>query len=71
MTAPELVRDDNPRWLAVLATALPVALAALFVIEWSRPDTRRGQPAVPVSQTAPAVAPPAAPNPETTLARAP
>jgi hypothetical protein len=71
VTATELARDDNPRWLATLVTALPVALAALFVSEWSRPDTRRLPPAVPMSKPAPAVPAPAEPNPDTTLARAP
>lgn len=72
MTATELARDDNPRWLAVLATALPIALAAMFVSEWSRPDTRRLPPAVSMSKPAQDVPVPVAePNPDTTLARAP
>ena len=35
MTETHLAPDDNPRWLAVLTTVLPVALAALLVF-WLR-----------------------------------
>ena len=35
-----MTRDDNPRWLAVLVTALPVVLAAALV--WSAPAARTG-----------------------------
>ena len=69
MTATELARDDNPRWLASLVTAVPVALAALYIL--SIPiDTSRMPPAVPTSKPAPARAVPPA-DPDTTLARAP
>lgn len=67
-----LVGDDNPRWLAALATAFPVALAAVFVMACSRPDTGRLPPAVPLSASAPdAPTPPAEPDPDTTDARTP
>ncbi|QJX00844.1 hypothetical protein [Frigoriglobus tundricola] len=70
MTASDPARGDNPRWLAALVTALPVALAALFVIGSSAPDTRRPPAAVSRYRPSPAhSAPP--PDPNTTLVRAP
>lgn len=69
MTAFERTRDDNPRWLAVVATALPVALALLFVGWWWTPDTRRLPAAVPLSRPAPARAPVDS-QPDTTVVRA-
>ena len=72
MTATDLVRDDNPRWLAALAAAGPVALAALFVL--SLPiDTSRVPAAVHQHRPAPADPPPARCEEllETTVARDP
>ncbi len=69
MTAFELTRDDNPRWLAAVTTALPVALAALFVMWWCQPDARRLPAAVPLSKPAPANVPAEAQQ-VTTVARA-
>lgn len=72
MTAPDPARGDNPRWLAGLVTALPVALAALFVIGLSVPDTRRQPAAVSRHRLLPAhSAPPTEPDPHTTLVRVP
>ena len=72
MTASDPARDDNPRWLAGVVTALPVILAALFVIGSSAPDTRRQPAAGSPHRLLPAhsVSPPA-PDPHTTLVRAP
>ncbi|HEY1190836.1 MAG TPA: hypothetical protein VGE74_24610 [Gemmata sp.] len=69
MTATEPVREDNPRWLAVLLTALPVALAALLVFGLYPP----AGPRAPGPHPAPAAAgaPATDPNPLTTVARAP
>lgn len=69
MTAIGLTRDDNPRWLAAVTTALPVALALLFV-GWCQPDTRRLPAAVPLSRPAPAITPATESHPDTTVARA-
>jgi len=71
VTATELLRDDNPRWLAALTTALPVALAALFVMWLCQPDTRRLPAAVSLSKPVPVTAPAVEPYPDTTLARGP
>ncbi|VTR93617.1 unnamed protein product [Gemmata massiliana] len=72
MTATDLVRENNPRWLAALAAAGPVALAALFVL--SLPiDTSRVPAAVHQHRPAPTDSPPARCEdvPETTVAREP
>ncbi|AWM39333.1 hypothetical protein GobsT_23610 [Gemmata obscuriglobus] len=68
MTATERGRGDNPRWLAALATAAPVALAAVFVLWASEPDPRRSPPARPPGLTGPAH--PIDPNWHTSVARA-
>lgn len=59
MTATEWPRDDNPRWLAALVTALPVALAALWVLTPApRPTSVPPAPAAVVAwTTAPEPAP--------------
>ena len=64
MRATEPTCDDNPRWLAALATAAPVALAALFVMWLYEPDARRLPPA---KRQAPAAVDP---NWHTTVVRA-
>ncbi len=65
MRATESARYDNPRWLAALATAAPVALAAVFVLWLYEPDTRRLPPAPKPPATVPADL-----NWHTTVARA-
>lgn len=46
-------RDDNPRWLATLATALPVFLAALWALSSPADPTRRDPPAATVAPAEP------------------
>ncbi len=73
MTATDRVREDNPRWLAALAAAGPVALAALFVLSLPIDTSRVPAAAAHQHRPAPTDSPSARCEevPETTVAREP